>query len=158
MGTSITLTPDLWKLYNFIKDRSLLKQKTTVKDICNYMPEVYHLNEKQSHFSNCPKLYKDIDVLNHSYQIECIIVKNNNNFQLVTREEGLKYEAKLKNRALRAWRQYWDIHSKNSMDGQGKCISAANKPIDEKSKAREFYKAFLTDLDFELFGGEDEAQ
>lgn len=143
MNESHSLTPKLWQLYNFIKARTLAGEKTSVKDICEEMPEDYYLNEKESNFSNCPKLYKDIDILNESTEIEKIIVKDNNNFHLATEEEANEYSAKLKLRALKLLKKHWIVENKISVDGQGKIILAQDMPIDEKSKARAFVESFV---------------
>ena len=141
--TQQKLTSELWKLYNFIKERTLEKEKTTVKDICDYMPTVYTLNAKQSHFSNCPKLYKDIDTLNASGEIEKIIVKDNNNFYLATEEQAIDYAEKVRKHAIKQFRKYWNVVQKISSDGYGKLISAQGTVIDENSKARPFVEAFI---------------
>ena len=86
------LTTEKWSLYNFIKARTLNGEKTTVRDVCEQFPELYHLNDKESNFTNCPNLYKDIDLLNEHWQIEKIIVKDNNNFHLATEEEAKTYD------------------------------------------------------------------
>lgn len=143
------LTPDLWKLYNFIKERTANGQATSVKDVCEHMPDVYYLNEKESNFSNCPKLYKDIDTLNASYQIEKIIIKDNNNFKLATKEEAETYRDKLKARAVKLFKKYWTVFKKIEKDGQGKVISADGTPIDEKSQERAFIESFIQELESE---------
>lgn len=141
------LSPALWDLYNFIKHRTLSKEKTTVKDICDFMPNVYKLNAKESNFSNCPNLYKDIDILNASYEIEKIIVKDNNNFRLATKEEAEIYEQKLKIRALKLLKKYWIVNNKIAVDGNGKLISCQGQPIVDKSKAREFIESFVSEAE-----------
>lgn len=140
------LTPSLWNLYNFIKARSLNGEKTTVRDVCDQFPDIYHLNDKESNFTNCPNLYKDIDLLNSSYQIEKIIVKDYNNFHLATEEDANKYALKIKIKALKLLKKYWVVQRKIDKDGQGKIISAQGTPIDDKSKARKFYESFIDEL------------
>ena len=140
------LTTSLWDLYNFIKERSLNGEKTTVRDVCEQFPETYHLNDKESNFTNCPNLYKDIDLLNSSYQIEKIIVKDYNNFHLATKEDANKYANKIKFKALKLLKKYWVVQRKIDKDGQGKCIGANGQPIDDKSKARRFYESFIDEL------------
>ena len=143
------LTPELWDLYNFIKHRSTAGEKTSVKDICDFMPNVYHLNAKESNFSNCPNIYRDIDLLNGSGQLEKIIVKDYNNFHLATREEAEKYRDKLQARSLRLMKKYWIISRKIDKDGQGKLIGTNNKPIDEHSSARRFFETFISEQEQE---------
>lgn len=140
------LTTEKWSLYNFIKARTLNGEKTTVKDVCEKFPDIYHLNDKESNFSNCPNLYKDIDFLNEHWQIEKIIVKDNNNFHLATEEEAKTYAKKIKVRGLKLLKKYWVVYRKIEKDGQGKCTTAKGDPIDEKSKARRFYESFIDEL------------
>ena len=143
MNKNISLTPTLWDLYNFIKHRSLQGEKTTVKDICDFLPNTYHLNAKESNFSNCPNLYKDIDLINESSEVEKIIVKDNNNFHLATEEEAYAYEQKLKIRALKLFKKYWAVNFKISNNNQGKLLGCGGEVIDEHSHARRFTEAFI---------------
>jgi len=140
---TISLTPTLWDLYHFVKHNTIMGEKTTVKDICDAFPNIYHLNAKQSNFSNCPKLYEDIDTINDSGEVEKIIVKDNNNFHLATEEEAHAYEQKLKIRALKLFKKYWAVHYKIASNGQGKLIGCGGDVIDDKSKARAFTEAFI---------------
>lgn len=145
LHTNKKLTPQLWELYNFIKERTLTDTKTTVKDICEEFPKTYHLNSKECNFSNCPKLYEDIDFVNSSEEIEKIIIKDHNNFYLATEEQAKDYANRLFNRALKTLKKYYVVDKKIKRDGQGKILSCQLTPIDEQSQAREFVESFIRD-------------
>lgn len=136
----------LWELYNFIKDRSLNKIQTTVQDICIFFPEYYTLNAKECNYSNCPTLYKDIDEINASYELEKIIIKDNNNFQLGTEDQCMRYAQKLRNQAFKQLKKYWNIERKIQHNGKGKLLSLKGDIITEQSKARTFVESFIDDL------------
>lgn len=141
------LTPNQWKLYRYLRDRSLFSLDTCVAEICDYMPEAYTLNGKESNFSNCPNLYRDIYVINASSEVEKIIIKDNNNFKLATKEEARKYADKMKERAIKVFKKYWDVERKIANDGQGKLISCQNKAIDATSDARQFVETFIKEVE-----------
>jgi len=136
----------LWEVYNFIKDRSLRNIPTTVRDVCIWFSEYYTLNAKECNYSNCPALYKDIDEINASYEIEKIIIKDNNNFHLGTEEQCIAYAEKLRSQALKQLKKYWKIERKIQHNGYGKIISTKGDPITEDSKARTFVESFIDDL------------
>ena len=141
------LTPSQWKLYRYLRDRSLFNLDTCVAEICEFMPDVYTLNGKESNFSNCPTLYKDIDIINASTEVEKIIIKDNNNFKLATKEEARRYADKMKERAIKVFKKYWDVERKIANDGQGKLVSCQNEAIDETSQARHFVETFIKEVE-----------
>lgn len=143
MQETHSLDTKLWSLYNFIKERSLNKEKTTVKDICTAMPEFYNVVESEHNYSNCPALYRDIDLINESTEIEKIIVKDNNNFHLATEEEAKRYSLRLRARALKLFKKYWIVEQKISNNDQGKLLGCGGEVIDEHSHARRFTEAFI---------------
>lgn len=136
----------LWELYNFIKDRTMHKVATSVEDVCTWLPEYYTNNAKECNYSNCPTLYKDIDLINESVEIEKIIIKDNNNFYLGTEEQCKEYALKLRIKALKQLKKYWNIYRKMENNGKGKFISCKGDPITEESKARTFVQTFADDL------------
>jgi len=114
----------------------------SVEDICNYFPNEYYLNKKESNFSNCPKLYKDIDTINQSTEVDKWITKNNNKIKLATKEECERDIQRLKKRLSKAGKEIYRLEKKMKLDGQCKLLSNQNKPIDEKSKARNYVETY----------------
>lgn len=113
------MTNELQKLYDFIAGR----EATTVKDICDEFPYLYTLNAKESNFSNCPKLYKDIDLINSDCEIEKIIIKDNNNFHLATEEEAKVYRNKLFIQGKKYMAKYGCVMRKMLKNGQADIMS-----------------------------------
>lgn len=132
-----------YELYNMIEAATKEGRKISVKEICERMPDYYYLNEKECNYSNCPNLYKDIDYLNHA-KFRKIICKDNGGFFLANEDEAKVYEEKLLTEAKKAFAEYWTIHRKIEMNGQGVFIDADGKVIDEKSKAKQFIESFVT--------------
>ena len=131
-------------MYNLVKQRTLDGLKTTCKDICDALPQHYQLNEKQSHHSNCPRIYQDCEALLLSSEVEKVIIPDNNDFHIARNErEAMEYADKLARRGAHRFKRYWAIVDKCKSDGQGKVVSCQNEPIDDESKARRFVEAFL---------------
>lgn len=142
MSNTNSLNPRQWGLYHLIKGATMRGETLTIKNICEIMPDEYQYSPSEKNYSNCPTIYKDIDVINASFEVEKIIIKNNNNIKIATEEEAIAEATKIQIRALKLLRKYWEIYGKISADGQGKLISCQNKVIDEDSKARPFIEAF----------------
>ena len=137
------LTPHQWRLYDSIKLATSFGKSLNVEEIANMFPDEYEFRKQKGNYSNCPKLYKDIDILNASHEIEKIIIKKNNNFRLATNEEAIEYHNKLVKRLIHYRNNALAVRYKISQDKQGKLLSAQLKPIDENSKAREFKESFV---------------
>lgn len=137
------LTPHLWRLYRFIELRTDFQLKTSVRDIVDEFPDNYYLKEQKGNYSNCPQVYKDIDTLNASYEVDKTIIKNNNDFRLGTKEETTKYKNKLKREGIRLLVKAYNIDRKMRRDNQGKLLSNQLNPIDENSVAKLFHEAFI---------------
>ena len=138
------LTTHQWRLYDFIKLHTELGvSELKVKDIVDAFPNEYYLKERDGNYSNCPQLYKDIDTLNASYEIDKIIIKNNNNFKVANEEEAKAYYNKNMTRAINYFMKAHQVRWKMNKDNQGKLLSNQLRPIDDESKAREFIEAFM---------------
>lgn len=122
-----------WELYNIIQDCTLRGERCTVKYICERMPEYYYLNNKQSNFSNCPELYDDIDYINASSRVDKIIIKDNNDFRLATREEAINYAKKVQIEGLKKLKKYWCIVRKIQKDKQTQMFDKDINPVDDES-------------------------
>lgn len=137
------LTPHLWRLYDSIKLATSFGKSLNVEEIANMFPNQYEFRKQKGNYSNCPQLYKDIDIINASHEVEKIIIKKNNNFRLATVEEAIEYHNKLVKRLKHYRDNALAVKFKISQDGQGKLLSAQLHPIDEDSKAREFKESFV---------------
>ncbi len=141
----MSLTTEQWEIYDFVKCATTMGLTLTVKDFCNRFPEKFKLIERDGNYSNCPDLYKEIDNINSSYEIEKIIIKNHNRFKLATKEEAQKAHQRLKDKAIRLLVKASIMSSKIKADGQGKTVSCQDRAIDEESRAREFVESFVGD-------------
>lgn len=135
------LTSRQWMLYSFIKEMTE-KGGCSVCDIALAIP-TYKVKVTESNFTNCPEIYKDIDEINASYEIEKIIVKDNNNFRLGTEDDVVKYAARILSRALKQLDKYHTVSRKMSHEGQQKLISLHGDLIDDESKARKYVEAYF---------------
>lgn len=90
----------------------------TVKEICECLPTHYKYNPSESNYTNCPQLYKDIDVLNSDPAVAEIIIKDNNCFKVGSENECKGYAKKLQVRALKSFKKYWDVVKKANRDGE----------------------------------------
>lgn len=133
------LNPRQWKLHDFFETH----EQANVQDVCNALPEFYSVHITDGNYSNCPKLYEDINTLNESSQTDKIIVIKNNCFFRGTKDETEAYRNKLKIKALKAFKKYWNVDKKIKADGQGKLIGNNGDPITEDSSAREFIETFV---------------
>ncbi len=123
-----------WELYGLIKERPGI----SVKEICEAMPEYYHIRESDSNFTNCPAIYEDIDYLMKSARIEKIIIKDEGHFRLGTMEENIAYANKLYLRGTNIMGKYGAISRRIPKEGQGKLLSNSGVPFDGTSQGREF--------------------
>jgi len=142
MQTQHKLTPRQWRLYEFIKFRTLSGSHTDKEDICNNI-ELYKLEVASNSIKNCPAIYNDIKALNNSCEIEKIIVVDRNKIYLGDEQDCLDYAEKLKNKALKLWLRASTLKTKAYSNGQGKLVSAHGDIITEESKARLFVEAFV---------------
>ena len=132
-----------WELYRLIKDNPGI----TVKEICERMPEYYHIKESESNYTNCPAVYEDIDYLMNSARIEKIIIKHEGTFRLGTKDENIAYANKLYVRGTRLMAKYGAISRRIPKDDQGKLLGSSLKPIDEDSQARPFIETHIRDAE-----------
>ncbi len=140
------MTSRQWRLYDFIKQETIKGNTLTQKDICDNISE-YVYNERPN--DKCPMIWSDVDFINHSLEVEKIIVVDKFTYRIGTRDEAKAYAEKLLIGAVKKFKRYWSVENKIRKDGQGKLISNQDKPIDNTSKARDFVEAFLRDIDFE---------
>ncbi len=141
------MTSRQWRLYDFIKERTIQGDTLTQKDICDNLTE-YVYNDRPN--DKCPMIWRDVDFINHSLEVEKIIVVDKFTYRIGTREESEAYAEKLLIGAVKKFKRYWSVYNKIRKDGQGKLISNQNRPIDEKSRARDFVEAFIKDIESEL--------
>ena len=132
-------------LYQFILERSMANIPTSVEDICIAFPKYYSLNKKESNYSNSPKVYEDIDTINELNELDSyIIIKDNNNFKIGTKDEVIAYSEKLKKHALKQLKKYWvivrRIEYKNNM------FIDCNKLFNEKAEYDKFVNSFIDEL------------
>ena len=117
-NTKFKLTTYHKDLYEYIRHNTESGRRTTVRMICDFLPEYYHLNAKPSNYSNCPELYEDIDYINRSPETLKIIIKDYNNFKLATKEEAEEYAEDMRIRALRLLAKAGVVKVKIKRDGQ----------------------------------------
>lgn len=139
-NTQFKLTPYHKDLYEYIRHNTDCGIKTTVKMICDFMPEYYNVVLLKHNKSNCPTLYWDIDYINRSPETTKTIIKDNNNFKVATKEEAERYAANMRIRALRLLAKAGVVKVKSRRDGQGYVPETKPDTIDNDE---DFVRAFI---------------
>lgn len=127
-----------WQLYKIIKNNPDI----TIAEIARSMPDYYHIKESEHNYTNCPKIYEDIDYLMNSARIEKIIIKDNGRCRLGSEEECIEYANKIYIEAKRLMAKYGAISRRISRNGQGKLLGNSGNVIDECSSARPFIETY----------------
>lgn len=139
-----------WQLFNYLLANS--DRAVTQRELIDNIGE-YEESGKLSH-DRCPTIYTDIDKINKSKEIDKIILMDNFNYKIASKEEAIDFANYYLKKALKALKRYWTLIDKINKDGQGKLLSNQDNPIDDKSKAKRFIETFINDLDLNT-GGEE---
>ena len=149
-----SLTPRQWWLYRLIKWATLEQDtKLSISQIIDYQnkygqagkltfTDIYNFSESEGNHSNCPEIYKDVDIINESDELDKIICKKNNQFWLGNESECIQFHNKLMHNVCRDSHKAKIIRDKISQDGQGKLITFDGIPIND-TNAREFHESFI---------------
>jgi len=149
-----SLTPRQWWLYRLIKWATLEQDtKLSISQIIDYQnkygqagkltfTDLYNFIESEGNHSNCPEIYKDVDIINESDELDKIICKKNNQFWLGNESECIQFYNKLMHNVCRDSHKCKIIRDKISRDGQGKLITFDGIPIND-TNAREFHESFI---------------
>ena len=126
------------KLYEYIMYKTKMGDWTTKEDIGLHFTENWYrlekiTNKKGKVFHNCPLIYYDIRAINESDEVDNIIIVNNNNFKLATKEEAEAYAQRLFHRALGRMKVYSHLCRKMKLDGYARLIDNEGNVIDETS-------------------------
>lgn len=139
-NTQFKLTPYHKDLYEYIRHNTEIGERTTVRMICDFLPDIYHLNAKPSNYTNCPDLYEDIDYINRSPETLKIIIKDYNNFKLATKEEAEEYAEDMRIKAMRLLAKAGVVKVKARRDGQYYVPGTAPENVE---KEEDVIKAFV---------------
>lgn len=139
------LTPKEWALYRILKENTANNKPLSIKEICDLLPDYFKLGKSNGgdKNTNCSAIYKAIDTINNSTEVEKIIIVDNNRIYLGNEQQTKEYASKLKVRALKQFKKYWNVVNKSQVDGQGKLVSCQNNVIDKASRARDFVESFV---------------
>lgn len=148
-----SLTPRQWWLYRLIKWASEQDIKLSIKEIVDYQSrykeagkltydDLYKFKDADGNHSNCAAIYKDINTINESDELDKIICMNNNQFYLGTEKENIEYHNKLMHNVCRDSHKAKIIRDKISADGQMKLFTYDYIEM-ERSQGRDYHEAFL---------------
>lgn len=147
-----SLSPRQWWLYRLIKKATIVgDRRLSISDIVGYQNQMsdkltftdkYVFNESEGNHSNCPDIYKDIDVINETDELDKIICKKNNQFWIGNEEENIEYHNKLMHNVCRDSHKAKIIRDKISQDGQMKLFTY-DLVIMEESNGRNYHQAFI---------------
>lgn len=139
------LTPRQWALYRLIRRNSLEQgRKTTIKEICDTLPEYYQYNRELTAHDPCPAVWKDITALRKSYSVDKIIISDNFTYWIGDQQETTDFINGLWDDLFPRLSRYWAYKRKLSRNGQGKLLSNQLEVIDNESQAREFIESYNT--------------
>ncbi len=152
------LTRRQHETYRLIKARTEAGNVTTISQIVsNYKkdepyPDGYIWRDKTSwNHDNCSNVWKDINAINRSLEIEkSILFDSKGNFWCArSLEEVQEYvDKRYKKRAMILLARASILLYKARQNAQGKLLSVRNEPIDKKSRARAFVESFVNSGDF----------
>lgn len=141
------LTSREWELYDLLKEHA---DGLTLKEICDLLPQ--HFTYQETAINPCRELYRAIEFINLSLEIDKIIVKaKGGKFKFATKEESEDFIDDMKNKAMTYLMRRSIAITKIRQDGQGKILSNKGLPIDGKSKAKPFHEAFIEYFETESF-------
>lgn len=145
------MTPRQWRLYNIVKREcsyDLFKDDFTnkpisIKEICDLLPDDYTFSDSEaSHNNQCAIMYKDVEAINLSSEVEKQIVIIDHQLLLADKEHIEERDGKLMAHIYNMMDRLSASRSKQRADGQGKMISDQNVAIDEKSQARDYVESY----------------
>lgn len=140
----IKLNTRQWKFYNYLKEQAFEDGDRWVSkwEISVAITDYEYNNSPYAH-DECSTMNGDRLVINNSQEVDKLILVDNNCFKVAKLDEAIEMRNDYYNQAMRLLGKMSIIANKIDRDGQGKLISNQNKPIDETSKAREFYETFI---------------
>lgn len=140
----IKLNTRQWKFYNYLKEQAFEDGDRWVgkREISVAITDYEYNNSPYAH-DECSTMNGDRLAINNSQEVDKLILVDNNCFKIAKLDEAIEMRNDYYNQAMRLLGKMSTIANKIDRDGQGKLISNQNKPIDETSKAREFYETFI---------------
>lgn len=140
----IKLNTRQWKFYNYLKEQAFEDGDRWVSkwEISVAITDYEYNNSPYAH-DECSTMNGDRIAINNSPEVDKLILVDNNCFKIAKLDEAIEMRNDYYNQAMRLLGKMSIIANKIDRDGQGKLISNQNKPIDETSKAREFYETFI---------------
>ena len=140
----IKLNTRQWKFYNYLKEQAFEDGDRWVSkwEISVAITDYEYNNSPYAH-DECSTMNGDRLAINNSQEVDKLILVDNNCFKIAKLDEAIEMRNDYYNQAMRLLGKMSIIANKIDRDGQGKLISNQNKPIDETSKAREFYETFI---------------
>lgn len=149
------LTPQQWKLYEFLKHKMLCENNrtTTIKEIAEAFPfhelgnpDGYTLVETEGNHSNCPRIYEDLKAITFSYEVDMIVCLNSNKIRLGTELDVLKRLSSLIERTRWEEEEIRVIKNKIKNHRQMKLLSNAGIPLELASPdTKAWHQAFSDD-------------
>lgn len=146
------LTPRQWWLYRLIKWATLQKdRRLSISEIVDYQKQIpiekrtfdnpYTFKETEGNHSNCPQIYKDVDTINETEQLDKIVCKKDNQFWIGNESEQIEYHNRLMHNVCRDSHKAKCIRDHISQEGQYKLFTYELVPMDE-SAGRAYHECF----------------
>ena len=94
--------------------------KLRVSEICFRLSGDYRLGSKNSQGknTNCPALYKDVDLINEDLDAEYILCKKGGYIWIANYGDAFNESERTMKRALHYLKNYWNVRRKLKLSGQ----------------------------------------
>ena len=115
------LTDRQIKTLELIKANSLKGIETTQREIYENQPTEYVWNDDPYIHDHCSSIWRDIEAINTSDEVDEIIVIKNNTYKFAEScAEANAAAQKYLDKAVITFKRYWRVMKKIKQDGQGK--------------------------------------
>lgn len=103
-------------LYNFLVENFDVEKYYSKYEICQALNHIYHYNENDTR--KCREIEADVNKINSSGLVNCIIVSNRTGYKIGTKEQVKKYLTKMISRSLRSLVRDKKLAKRAGLDGQ----------------------------------------
>ena len=126
-----SLTQRQKDLYNLIAYNSLVEhRKTTQKEICDFITEYEWKETSGSTHDHCSAIWTDICKINLSYEKDQVIISDNFEYWIGSKEETKAFLDKLWNDLEPRLKRYWAYLKKARRNGQADMLNEETNTID----------------------------
>ena len=132
------------RLYDLIKENSLMGEKTTQREICDKLGEYgYKYIDRRGTTDKCSMIWEDVMFINMSDERDKLIITDKYTYWIGNQNETTKYIDGCWNALSPSLKRYWRMLNKAKKNGQYRIFSTRGDIIDGDSMARNYVESFL---------------